>query len=195
MSIPPRLRRGVRLFTLGSGPLKRGSDRLEFASRLLLLLTLLLAAPLAVAVGHTVAAGLDATVAQQAHDRFPGRATLLSDATAEPSSDSLQAPTPATWLGPEGLSRVGTVPAPTGARAGTSVGIWVDRSGRPVEAPMSAGDVGPQALVAGAVTFLAAVIGGLSVHLAVLGLVNRRRSRRWETGWQAVQPLWVSRFG
>lgn len=188
-------RRALRRFALGSGPLKRGSDRLEFASRLLLTLLLLLAAPLAVAAGSSVAAGVDATVQHQAHTRLPERATLLRDAAAQPSPGSLQTATLAAWLGPDGTFHVGSVPARPGTRAGTSVGIWVDRAGRPVEAPLAAGTARAQALVAGAVTFLAVVIAGLALHLSVLGVLNRRRSRRWETGWQAVQPLWGSHFG
>lgn len=195
MSIPPHPRRALRRFTLGSGPLKRGTDRVEFAARILLVLTLMLAAPLGLVAGRTLTAGLDATVHQQSHDRLQERATLLRDAAAEPATGSLQTPTPATWLGPDGLAHVGTVPARPGARAGTSVGIWVDRSSRPVEAPLPAGEVGTQAVVAGVVTFLAVVILGLAVHLTVVGVLDRRRSRDWESGWLAVQPLWGSHFG
>jgi len=162
---PLPLRRALRRFALGSGPLRRGSDRLEFASRLFLALLLLLAAPLAVAAGHSVAAGVDATVQHQAHTRLPERATLLRDAAAQPSPGSLQASTPAAWLGPDGLSHVGSVPARPGARAGSSVGIWVDRAGRPVEAPLVAGSVRAQAIVAGVVVFLAVVIAGLAAGL------------------------------
>ena len=168
---------------------------MEFASRLLLALLLLLGAPLGAAAGHSVAARVDATVQQLAHTRLPERATLLRDAAAQPSPGSLQASTPATWLGPDGLSHVGSVAARPGARAGSSVGIWVDPAGRPAEAPPAARSVRDQALVAGVVTFLAVVIVGLAVHLSVVGVLNRRRSRRWEIGWQSVQPLWGSSFG
>ena len=195
MSIPLRLRRAGRLFTLGSGPLTRGSDRLEFAWRILLTLTLLLAAPLGVIAGRAVAAGLDATAQHQAHTRTQERATLLRDAAARPSAGGLGVSTSATWPGPDGRAHVGTVAAPPGARAGSPVDIWVDRSGRPAEPPMSHDAVVDQALVAGAVTFFGVVIAGLSLHLIVLGLLARQRNRRWEAGWQAVEPLWVSRFG
>lgn len=195
MSITLRLRRGLRLFTLGSGPLKRRSDRLEFAARILLTLTLLLALPLAIAAGRSVAAGLSATAQHQAHTRTPERATLLHDAAAQPSAGDLQVSTSATWLGPDGQGHVGHVPASPGARAGTSVAIWVDRSGRVVEPPMSAAAAEDEALVAGCVIFLGIVIAGLSVHLVVQALLTRQRNRRWEAGWQAVEPLWVSRFG
>lgn len=185
----------MRLFTLGSGPLKRRSDRLEFAARILLTLILLLATPLAVAAGRSVAAGLDATAAHQAHTRTPERATLLRDAVAQPSGGGPQVPTSATWLGRDGQAHVGRVPVSPGARAGTSVAIWVDRSGRPVEPPISAAAAEDEGLVAGCVIFLGIVIAGLSMHLVVHALLTRQRHRRWAAGWQAVAPLWASRFG
>lgn len=195
MSISPRLRRGLRLVTLGSGPLKRRSDRLEFAWRILLTLVLLLALPIAVAGGRSVGTGLAATAQLQASTRTPERATLLSDAPAQPAADRVDVTTSATWLGPDGRPHTGEVSASPGARAGSVVDIWVDRSGRPVEAPMSMAAADDEALVAGSVIFLGVIIAGLSLHLVVLALLTRQRNRRWAAGWLAVEPLWASRFG
>lgn len=195
MPMSPRLRRGLRLFTLGSGPLKRRSDRLEFAARILLVLILLLAFPIAIAGGRSVATGLEATAQHQADTRTPERATLLHDAPAQPPEGDMQVATTATWQAPDGTTHLGTVPASPGAHAGTSVDIWVDRSGRPVEPPMSRAAIDDEALVAGSVIFLGVVIAGLSMHLVVQALLTRQRNRRWAAGWQAVEPLWVSRFG
>ncbi len=189
------LRSAVRRFTLGSGPLKRRSDRVEFASRIFLLLALLAAAPLGVAAGTVVADGMGATAHQQALSRVQEQATLLSDAAADPSSGAIDVPTRATWLGPDGVAHSGTVSAPVGLRAGSSMTVWIDRSsGRPVDAPLTDAVITDQSLVVGAVTFLGAVIVGLSVHLIVVGVLARQRSRRWEAGWQQVEPLWISRF-
>ena len=188
------LRSVLRRFTLGSGPLKRRSDRVEFVSRLFLVLALLSAAPVAVAVGTAVADGLDATVHQQLLTRHPVRATLLNDAASSTTTGAVDVPTMATWLGPDGVAHAGKVQAPPGLRAGSSIDVWVDRGGSPVEAPMTDAVITDQSLVAGAVSFLGMVILGLSVHLSVVGVLARQRSRRWETGWQQVEPLWISRF-
>jgi hypothetical protein len=48
------LARAIRQFTLGSGPLKRGSDTVEYVSRLLVLLVVLLSVPVALTVGTVV---------------------------------------------------------------------------------------------------------------------------------------------
>ena len=73
-------RRLFRRFALGSGPLKRGTDRLQLVARLLLLITVLTAIPVALAVvtanysqGLTVAAA-------EAAERHQVTATLLADA-------------------------------------------------------------------------------------------------------------------
>ena len=75
-------RRLFRRFALGSGPLKRGTDRLQFVARVLLLITVLTAIPVALAVvtanysqGRTVAAA-------EAAARHQVTATLLVDAAA-----------------------------------------------------------------------------------------------------------------
>ena len=199
MSTPLPSRRGLvgrslRRFTLGSGPLKRRSDRVELVSRIMLALALLAAAPLAVTAGTTLSASLSATAAAQARSSVQEQATLLADAATRPTPGSQTVPTSATWPGPDGTAHTGAVAAPPGARAGTTVKVWVDRSGEPVEAPLSDAAIADEALVAGAVTFLGVVIVALSVHLVVLWLLARRRARRWEAGWAQVEPLWVSRF-
>ena len=63
MSTSSPARRLLRRFTLGSGPLKRRSDRLEFLSRVVLTLTLLAAVPIGVATGTAMAGNLTATAA------------------------------------------------------------------------------------------------------------------------------------
>lgn len=189
------LRSALRRFTLGSGPLKRRSDRVEFASRLFLVLALLCAAPVAVAAGTAVADGLSRTAHQQTVTRVEERATLVADAKGDPTSGTIDVPVQATWLGPDGNAHAGNVTAPIGLRAGSSVSVWLDRSsGTVVEAPMSDAVVTDQSLVVGAVTFLGMVIVGLSAHLAVVAILARRRARRWESGWEQVEPLWISRF-
>ena len=107
VGVPSRTLR--RRFTLGSGPLKPTSDRIEFLSRVVLVLLLLAALP----VGLVVGAG-----------RRP-------PCTPSPRSRPRRATPP---------------------------------------------------------------IAGLSGHLVVVRLLEHRRTRRWERGWAAVEPLWVSRF-
>jgi hypothetical protein len=184
-----------RRFTLGSGPLKRTSDRVEFLSRVVLVLALLAATPAGLAVGTATYTGVLATAEHQAVTRSPTTATLLADAPAKNGTGTAGVPTSATWTAPGGASRTGQVDAPAGARAGTTVDVWVDRAGALTDRPLTSGEVVGQGVVVGVLTGLGLVIAGLSSHLVVLVLLERRRLRRWEAGWAAVAPLWGSRFG
>jgi hypothetical protein len=189
--VPERTLR--RRFTLGSGPLKRTSDRVEVLSRIVLALALLLAVPLGLLAGAVTYTGVAATAQHQVATRLPETATLLSDA---PNSEAatVSVPTSATWTTPGGEARTGKVDAAPGSRAGMTVGVWVDGTGRLTERPLTHGEVVGQGVVIGVLTALGAVIFGMSTHLVVLWLLERRRYRRWEAGWASVEPLWVSRF-
>jgi hypothetical protein len=63
----------------GTGPLKRGTDRIETAARLFLLVAVLAAAPTALLVTTVVRGHLATVATEQAADRGPVRATLLAD--------------------------------------------------------------------------------------------------------------------
>src|SRR4051794_11138022 len=130
------LRRSLRRFTLGSGPLKRGSDRVQLVGRLLVVLSFLLAPPLAVGTTTRATAHLQTVAAGQAAERSPVRAVLLEDApgtgTRSPyyaDGGSSNPATRAVWPVPGGTSREGTVLVAPGSSAGTSVKVWVTRSG------------------------------------------------------------------
>lgn len=178
----------VRRLTLGSGPLKRTSDRLQVFSRLILLLAVLAVVPASVVVGADVSGRLHQVARQQHAERAMAPATLLFDAAA--SSDGRPVPTAATWAGADGVLRRGPVPAAGGARAGTVVRVWVDRAGSLTTAPLGDGDVAADtvaAVVLGPGSALAAVA---LAHVVLVGLLDRRRARRWAEGWAAVEPLW-----
>jgi len=182
-----------RRFALGSGPLKRTSDRVEFASRVLLALALLLAVPLGLLAGAVAHTAVAAVEQQQAAARTAETAILLADA-ADGGSGDISVPTSALWSAPDGAARTGHVEAEPGANAGSTVDIWVDDAGRLTERPLTDGEVTGQAVVIGVLVGLGVVIAGMSSHLLTLWLLERRRFRRWEKGWASVEPLWVSRF-
>jgi hypothetical protein len=173
--------------------LKRTSDRVEFASRVLLALALLLAVPLGLLAGAVAHTAVGAVEQQQAATRSPAIATLLTDAPTSGYA-GVSVPTSATWAVPGGAIRTGTVEAPAGAATGSTVDVWVDGAGRLTDRPLTDGEVTGQAVVIGVLVGLAVLIAGMTSHLVVLWVLDRRRFRRWEKGWTAVEPLWVSRF-
>ena len=182
-----------RRFTLGSGPLKRTSDRVEHASRLVLALALLLAVPLGLLAGAVAYSSVSATARHEAATRFPEAATLLEN-SAGSGPVGVSVPTRATWTTPGGATRTGTVNAKPGMPAASTVDIWVDDDGRLTPPPLTEGEAVGQSVVIGVLAVLALVIAGMTGHLVVLWLLERRRMRLWERGWTSVEPLWVSRF-
>ena len=182
----------VRRFLLGSGPLKRTSDRLQALSRVVLLLTVLAVVPLAGLVGTSVSGHLHEIARQQQAHRASVPGTLLFDAAPTPSGSGSadDVPTPASWAGADGVPRTGPVPAPAGSRAGSVVRVWVDDAGALTTAPLGDGDIAADAVAAvvlGPVSGLALVALG---HVVLVTVLDRRRARRWAEGWAAVEPLW-----
>ena len=88
------------------------------------------------------------------------------------------------------MPHTGLVRAPQGLDAGTTVTIWIDRSGAAVPEPMSARNGLEMAgITAGAVIF--AGLAALAVLWAVLGRVLMTcNSAAWEQEWRQVAPLW-----
>src|SRR3954453_19044110 len=122
------IRRSLRRFTLGSGPLKRRSDRVQVIGRLLLALSFLIAPPLAVAVATATTAHLGAVAAAEAAERSRTVAVLLEDGPQPVRHSGEDAPPPvargpvrAVWSVPGGTSGTGIVMVPPGTAADTAV--------------------------------------------------------------------------
>ena len=98
---------------------------------------------------------------------------------------------PARWTAPDGTSRTGQVHAPANAVAGSTVPVWIDRSGRPVPSPLQRSDV-----VDGIVLAASLAAGAVAVVLAVLGflvrwVLDRRRLAAWDARWAVTGPHWT----
>jgi hypothetical protein len=195
MSHPMTRRRVPHRLLAVRGPLTRGSDRVEFASRLLAVLVVLLAVPMALVVATV--AGTDATqrADQQAATRTQVPAVLLADAAATPDSETgtLSVRTPATWRAPDGSRREGMVATTPVATAGDTVRIWVDGDGERTRPPLDATGVASARIGGGLVTFL--LLGALAGggHLLVCRALWRHRAHQWQQGWAAAEPQWSGR--
>lgn len=192
---PSTTGRAIRRFTLGSGPLKRTSDRLEFLSRVLLTAVLLGTVAIALAVATATWSGGRSEVVQEAAERQRVSARLLEDATAPVGSgngvDVGRAP--AVWTAPSGAERSGRVPARLDGQAGSTVLIWVDGDGARTTRPLGTGDVVGRALGAAVLTFAGIALVAVGGHLVVRRLLDRGRSRRWTAEWELVGPVWTGR--
>jgi hypothetical protein len=190
-----RLARFARQMGLGRNPLRRPTDRIESWVSAALLAVFLIGAPLfASSFGHWVQqGGLAEQRAQQSWHQTP--AVLMMTAPGVPMyafrmSWQNTVPVQARWLGPAGQPRSGEVPAPSGTRAGQTVQIWVDSSGRVTGAPLGGAELTRR--VIGAEVIAPAALAVLLFCLAGVArwLLNRRRLAAWETAWASIGPRW-----
>ena len=204
------LRRSLRRFTLGSGPLKRRSDHVEVVGRLAVVLSLLVAAPLAVAATTVTTDHLEALAAAEAAERHLVSAVLLEDARAQHPRGGDQGdrvrttvPAQAVWsVVPGGAPHEGVVLARSGTVAGQAVPVWVDDDGSLTRPPLDPAGIPGSAMATGAVFLIGVPTGTWTLHAVLccaLGAQRARplgaqRARRWEQGWAAVEPEWASRL-
>lgn len=197
--LPPRRRPGFRLarrFGLDRNPLRRRSDRAESALLLTAACLLVVAMAVGTVVGwHVTDAGTRRASAEQAA-RHRTVAVLLAD-TAVTSRPAGLGPAPtavrARWSA-HGQTYTGSIDAQQGMARGDTLTIWVDRRGRPVEAPYTRAD----AVADGAGSGFT-VLGGTLLVAWIGWLVGRWRLDRarfavWDDDWARVEPGWTGRF-
>jgi hypothetical protein len=170
----------------------RWTDRVEDVAAWVLLAAGLLVVLFGCAFGVRTHDRLIQQGQSEALDRTPATATLLSDA---PIVSSLYATgsavgANATWQDRSGAAHTGIVTAPQGLDAGSTLTIWIDRTGAEVTAPTSSGD----ALTVAAIAVGIVIVGGVSI-LAGLWEVLRRvvlayNCGAWEQEWREVAPIW-----
>lgn len=183
-----------RRIALGTGPLKRTSDRLQFLARVLLVCSLLMALPIALAVATATHSEASAEAAAQAAERHQVDATLTEDAHAVSDDDGVAAATEraaVVWIGASGLERADRVAVTPGTEAGAVIQIWVDRNGEPTSRPLDGDDVTGRSICGGVGTYLGLAVAACGLYLAVRMTIDRGRMRRWAADWAAVEPVWT----
>ena len=189
-----RLARLARWLGLDRNPLRRGTDRVESALRLVMILLVVTAVPAAaVAVGRWADHyALHRAQAQRAVDHQV-TAVLLEDAPAVGIPDPYTSVQTA-WVPrrqpPGQPSRTGEVLALTGAHKGSTVRTWINPSGAVTDPPLDrrfvVGDVWLAVMATCLVSWLLLLVTGVLVRRGL----DRRRLRAWEAEWRASGPLW-----
>ena len=189
---PARL---ARQMGLGRNPLRRRTDRIEAWISAALFAVFLIAAPISYNLsGHWVhQGGLAEQRAQQSWHQTP--AVLETAAPRVPMyafrlSWQNTVPVEARWLGPAGQPRSGVVTAPAGSRAGQTVQIWVDRSGRATGAPLGGAELTRRVISAEVLAPAALAVLLLCLACVARWLLNRRRLADWEAAWASIGPRW-----
>jgi hypothetical protein len=181
-------------------PLRRPTDRAEAAIRLSTAILFLVAVPIAViAVGRqTDHVALRLAHAQQAREHQV-TAVLLQQAQAtgipDPYTDIQTTDVLARWQPPGQPSRSGQIPVPAGARAGSTVTIWIGSSGALASPPPDHRDIAGIVTTAVVVTTVLTSVLLLETNALARRALDRRRLHAWDAEWRATGPIWTGRPG
>jgi len=178
---------------MGRNPLRRRTDRIEAWFRVALTTIVFFGGPFA--VWWCAASAYDSAAAAaewQRNSVFPVQARLLEDATSAAGGyEQGEATVQAQWTAPNGSQRTGPVTPPPAALAGTTIVIWTDANGNPMDRPAASPTsdaIGVALAIAGliAAAYATALVG-------VRRLLDRRRMAAWQSGWRHVEPRWSGR--
>ena len=126
-------------------------------------------------------------------------AVLLQDASATGSPDpytSVQYTwVLARWQPPGQPARTGEVLATAGANKGSTVRIWIDRSGAATGPPMDHRDIAGDVVMAVVVTCVVLGLLLLGADSLTRRALDRRRMDAWAAEWRVSGPRWSGRRG
>lgn len=190
----PRVTRRGRLWRglwPGRNPLRRACDRVEAAIAAGLLAVFLIAAPLLALFVGQWADGISVRAQRAALATWHlVPAAVLAGAPAQ--TIYCCAIVQARWTAPDGTRRTGWVPAPADAQAGSTVRVWVDRSGRRTGPPLTDSQVANRVILAVVAATAALAISLLAVGVLAHWVLGRRRLAAWEAEWRVTGPRWTS---
>ena len=189
------LARLARWLGFDRNPLRRGTDRVEGALRLVMIIVVVVAMPAA-----AVAAGrwADHYVRHQAQVQqsvdHQVAAVLLRDVPTtgipDPYTTVETTWVPARWQPPGQPPRTGEVLAVAGARKGSTVRTWIDPSGAVTDPPLDSRVIRGDVVMAVMATLLVSGLLLLAAGALARRIFDRRRLRAWEAEWRASGPLW-----
>ena len=189
------LARLARWLGIDRNPLRRGTDRVEAALRLVMILLAVVAVPtVAVAAGRWADHFAQHQAQLQRVANHQVTAVLLEDAPGtgvpDPYTSVQTAWVPARWQPPGEPPRTGQVLALVGARKGSTVQTWIDPSGAVTDPPPDHRFIVGDVWLAVTATCLLSWMLLLAAGVLVRRVLDRQRLRAWEAVWRASGPLW-----
>ena len=189
------LSRLARQFGLDRNPLRRRIDRAQAALLLVLIAAFVAAVPMLTAVaGHWARnAGISEQRAERGWRQVT--ATLLVPGPATGHNRTFPAApvtvrATAQWRAPDGQLRTGLVPVVPGARAGSTIPVWVNAAGLPGRQPLRTAQREQQAALAELVTISVLAVAACLIAGTGRRMFDRRRLASWDKEWRAIGPLW-----
>lgn len=161
------------------GPLVRTSDRIEAAVTFLVLALVVLAIPVAGAMGTTA---YDTRAHEYAAQRLSSH--HVDAITTDGSAPSKMRPqdafvTPVQWQF-AGKHHIDTIVTPVRLKPGDQKSIWVDAAGNRTVAPLTDHDAAIDAASIAIASWLVVAAVGTAVLVVVRSRVNRRRYAGWD---------------
>jgi hypothetical protein len=189
------LARLARWLGFDRNPLRRGTDRVEAALRLVMIILAVVAVP---AAAFAAGRWTDHYVRHQAQLQqavdHQVAAVLLRDAPAtgvpDPYTSVETTWVPARWQPPGQPPRTGEVLAVAGARKGSTVRTWIDPSGAVTDPPLDHRVIAGDVWLAVMATLLVSGVLLLAAGVLARRMFDRRRLRAWEAEWRTSGPLW-----
>jgi hypothetical protein len=192
----PTMGQVLRRLIVGTGPLKRTSDRLECLARIVLAVVLLSGVAVALAVATATASHERSQVLAETAERHQVSAVLTEDAVAVyEGSDGVRDVGQATavWTGPSGAEHRETISVPPGTAAGSHHTIWIDDVGNRTTRPLDDADVAARSVGYGLVTYLWIALVAYGAYRWIRWVLDRSRSHRWAAEWAHVEPVWTGK--
>ncbi len=164
----------VRLF--GGNPLVRASDRVDALVLVLAVVMLVLAAPIAAAVGTAVHSSRSHLYVEQAQNRHIVTATVTGDSDARQNLFRPTVTAPARWFA-AGTEHTGAVTAQRTLKIGDSIDIWVGPDGSRVGKP--AKSAAEEAVATALAIWLGVAIAAAALFAASRAALLRKSRTRW----------------
>src|SRR3954453_2987659 len=189
------LTRLARWLGFDRNPLRRGTDRVEAALRLVLIIFLVVVISAAAVTAGRWAdhKAVHQAQAEQAADHVV-TAVLLRNAPAsgppDPYTSVQTAWALARWQPPGQPPRTGEVLAVAGARTGSTVRIWIGPSGAITDPPLKHRVIAGDVCLAVMATCLLSWLALLAASRAPRRALDRRRFSAWDAEWRATGPQW-----
>ncbi len=167
----------VRAF--GRNPLVRRSDRVQAMLLLFVLISALLAASLAGAVGTAVHDSRGRVYAEESLHRHQVTATVTAEPTPTIRDTRRVSAAPVRWRA-NGSDHVDTLEVNQDANIGDQQNLWVDDLGNRATAPRPKWQAGFDAVVVGIGSWFGVMLVVAAVSVMVDFEVARRRNRIWD---------------
>ncbi|MGW8378176.1 hypothetical protein [Streptomyces sp. ODS28] len=179
-------------------PLRRRWDVRDAWLGLLAALALLLGAPAAGAAAGMFMYEAKSDARQvQLYERHRVDGVLLEAVPRSPlrqADGTVDDPTAhVRWRTARGQVHTATVRVTADQPKGASVPVWLDREGRPAEAPLTRQEVQDAAVTSGLATGVAAMGALFVVRWVLRRSLDRARLAAWEQEWAVVGPQWGRR--